>query len=85
MRPRSREVPVSSTSRGQEADEAAGAPVGTRDPRRSFADENERAGPARKIQDPKKLVLKVREVLVLEIVVLAVALRRRVRERRLHF
>ena len=35
MRPRSRAVPVSSISRGREADEAA---VGTRDPQRSFAD-----------------------------------------------
>ena len=53
MRPRSRAVPVSSISRGREADEAA---VGTRDPQRSFADEttakNERAGPPTKIQDP---------------------------------
>ena len=35
--------------------EAAGAPVGTRDPRRSFADENERAEQPRKIQDPRKI------------------------------
>ena len=52
MRPRSRAVPVSSISRGREADEAA---VGTRDPRRSFADENERTEQPRKIQPPQKI------------------------------
>ena len=56
MRPRSREVPVSSRYWCRETDKAAEAPVGTRDPQRSFADEttakNERAGPPTKIQDP---------------------------------
>ena len=36
MRPRSREVPVSSTPQGQKTDEPRTRPVGTRDPNRSF-------------------------------------------------
>ena len=58
VRPRSREVPVSSTPQGQKTDEPRTRPVGTRDPKRSFADETTATTSARdRIEKYKTLFL----------------------------
>ena len=62
--------------------------MGTRDPRRSSADETTATTSARdrleKYKPPKNLVLKVREVLIFKVVVLPITFGGSVRERRLH-